>query len=273
MRLLLLLIFSGFTGIASAQYYFNDLLTTKQTNKQYKLLKDNSIQQVTAKSFEADGTLSEDFSLTQQLSQNSTVITTTSEHAGSDKTISIAQYNNNKIKKSTDSSDHIKSTTTYAYNNNDVLSITTVTEDVFMNNNSTEVHQWMYENSVPVKMLLIKNSIDTTVVEFIKDSLGNIAEERWQKKGRTAETYFYYYNEKNNLTDIVRYNIRAKRLLPDFMFEYDEKGTLVQAIQVPQSSADYLIWQYVYNPNGLKQQELCFTKSRRPMGRIEYSYK
>jgi hypothetical protein len=267
MRLLLLLIFSGFTSMASAQYYFNDILTTRQTNKQYKLLKDNSIQQVTAKSFEADGSLSEDFSLTQQLSQNSTVITTTSEHASADKTISIAQYNNNKIKKSTDSSDHIKSTTTYAYNNNDLLSITTVTEDVFMNNNSTEVH------SVPVKMLLIKNSIDTTVVEFIKDSLGNIAEERWQKKGRTAETYFYYYNEKNNLTDIVRYNIRAKRLLPDFMFEYDEKGTLVQAIQVPQSSADYLIWRYVYEPGGLKLKELCFTKSRQPMGRIEYSYK
>lgn len=273
MRLLLLLIFSGFTCIASAQYYFNDILTTRQTNKQYKLLKDNSIQQVTAKSFEADGTISEDFSLTQQLSQNSTVITTTSEHTGSGKTISIAQYNNNKIKKSTDSSDHIKSITTYSYNNNDLLNISTVTEDVFMNNNSTEVHQWLYENNVPVKMLLIKNSIDTTVVEFIKDSLGNIAEERWQKKGRTAETYFYYYNEKNNLTDIVRYNIRAKRLLPDFMFEYDEKGTLIQAIQVPQGSAEYLVWQYVYNSNGLKQQELCFTKSRRPMGRIAYSYK
>jgi hypothetical protein len=273
MRLLFVLLFSGFTGIASAQYYFNDILTTRQTNKQYKLLKDNSIQQVIAKSFEADGTLSEDFSLTQQLSQNNTVITTTSEHTGSSKTISISQYNNNKIKKTIDSSDNIKSTTTYTYNNNDLISITALTEDVFMNNASTELHQWIYENSIPVKMLLIKNSTDTTVVEFIKDSLGNIAEERWQKKGRTAETYFYYYNEKNNLTDIVRYNIRAKRLLPDFMFEYDEKGTLVQAIQVPQSSADYLIWRYVYGPGGLKLKELCYTKSRQPMGRIEYSYK
>jgi hypothetical protein len=64
MRLLFLLIFFGVTSMVSAQYYFNDILTTKQTNKQYKLLKDNSIQQVTAKSFEADGTISEGFSLT-----------------------------------------------------------------------------------------------------------------------------------------------------------------------------------------------------------------
>ena len=65
MRLLLLLIFSAFAGIATGQYYYNDILTTKQTNKQYKLLKDNNIQQVTAKSFEADATANEDFLLTQ----------------------------------------------------------------------------------------------------------------------------------------------------------------------------------------------------------------
>src|SRR4026209_2465332 len=118
MRLLFLLIFVGVTSMVSAQYYFNDILTTKQTNKQYKLLKENSIQQVTAKSFEADGTISEGFSLTQQLSENSTVITTVSEHPGSPRTISTSQYNNNKIRKTVDSSDNIKSTTTYSYNNN-----------------------------------------------------------------------------------------------------------------------------------------------------------
>ncbi|QEC67221.1 hypothetical protein FRZ67_07900 [Panacibacter ginsenosidivorans] len=259
--------------MASGQYYFNDILTTKQTNKQYKLLKDNNVQQVSAKSFEADGTISEGFSLTQQLSEGSTVITTISEHPGSPRTISTSQYNNNKIRKTVDSSDKIKSTTTYSYNNNDLASISTITEDAFMNNSAIEVHQWIYENAAPARMLLIKNNIDTTIVQLIKDSVGNIAEERWMKRGTRVETYYYYYNTKNNLTDIVRYNIRAQRLLPDFIFEYDDKGTITQAIQVPQSSGDYLVWKYIYNPNGLKQKELCFTKEKQPVGRIEYSYK
>jgi hypothetical protein len=85
--------------------------------------------------------------LQQQLSENSTVITTVSEHPGSPRTISTSQYNNNKIRKTVDSSDNIKSTTTYSYNNNDLVSISTVTEDAFMNNSAIEVHQWLYENA------------------------------------------------------------------------------------------------------------------------------
>lgn len=273
MRIVFLLFFMCVSYCASSQYYYNDILTTRQTNRQYKLLKDNNVQQVIARSFEADGTPTEGFGLTQQLSEGSTAITTVTEHTGTGKTISTSWYNNNRIRKTLDSTENIKSTVTYSYNNNDIVSITTLTEDVFMKNSSVEVHQWMYENGAPVKMLLIKNNIDTTTVDFIKDSTGNIGEERWTKKGRRLETYFYYYNAKNNLTDIVRYNIRAKRLLPDFLFEYDDKGVLTQSIQVPQGSADYLVWQHQYNANGLKQKDLCFSKMRQPLGRIEYSYK
>jgi antitoxin component YwqK of YwqJK toxin-antitoxin module len=186
---------------------------------------------------------------------------------------SVSYYNNNKIKKTVDSSVNIKSTTTYTYNNNDLTSLNIVTEDTFMKNSSAETHLWFYENSLPTRMLLIKNNIDTTVIQFVKDSLGNVAEEHWIKKGRRVETYLYFYNDKNLVTDIVRFNLKAGRLLPDFMFEYDDKGTITQFIQVPQASADYLIWRYIYNPNGLKQQEQCFTKTKQPVGRIEYSYR
>lgn len=273
MRSLLVIIFLCFTGAAFSQYYYNDIITTKQTNKQYKLLKDNNIQQVTAKSFEADGTESDGFSLTQQLSQSSTIITTNSKFPSTGETITTSWYNNNKIKKSIDSTDKIKSTTLYTYNNNDLLSISTITEDAFMNNSSTELHQWIYDNNVPVKMLLIKNSTDTTFINFKKDEHGNVAEERWVKKNATIETYYYYYDEQQNITDIVRFNTRARRLLPDFTFEFDNKAAITQMIQVPQGSADYLIWQYIYNSNGLKQAEHCYSKTKQPIGRIEYTYK
>lgn len=273
MRIAILLLLIAITQGASAQYYFNDIITTRQTNKQYKLLKDNNIQTVTAKSFEADGSLTEGFLLTQEISDGASVITTTTEHTGTDKTISISNYTNNKIKKTVDSIPNIKSTTTYTYNNNDLSSITNITVDEFMNNSSTEMHQWFYENNIPAKMLRIKNNVDTTTILFKKDSSGNITEEYWVRNGRRIETYLYYYDDNNYLTDIVRFNLKAGRLLPDFTFEYDSKGTITQLIQVPQGSDDYLIWKYVYNPNGLKQKELCYNKLNRPVGRIEYAYK
>src|SRR5436190_20130371 len=69
MKLLLLTAFISIAHIVSAQYYYNDIITTRQTNRQYKLLKDNNIQEVNAKSFEADGRESEGFELSQQLSE------------------------------------------------------------------------------------------------------------------------------------------------------------------------------------------------------------
>ena len=122
-------------------------------------------------------------------------------------------------------------------------------------------------------MLLIKNNTDTTVIDFAKDEQGNIAEEHWKKKGRQIETYFYYYNIQRQLTGVVRFNLKAQRLLPDYLFEYDENGTLTQLTQVPQGSADYMVWKYTYLPNGLKQNELLFNKQKQPIGRIEYSYR
>ena len=122
-------------------------------------------------------------------------------------------------------------------------------------------------------MLLIKNNTDTAVIDFIKDEQGNIAEEHWKKKGRPTEKYFYYYNDEHQLTDIVHFSTKAQRLLPEYLFGYDDTGRLLQFTQVPQGSADYLVWQYAYLPNGLKQKELCSNKQKQHLGSIEYSYR
>ena len=258
---------------AYSQYYYNDILTTRQTNDQYLLLKNNHIQKVTAKSFEADGSLTENFMLQQNISSNSDVITTTAEYPSTGNSISTSYYANNRIIKTIDTVEKIKSTITYSYADNNLASITTTTEDNFMNTSSTEVHQWLYQNDQPVQMLLIKNQVDTTVIDFVKDDEGNIGEEHWNKKGRRTENYFYYYNQQHKLTDIVRYNTRAQRLLPDFLFEYDNNGALIKFTQIPQGSDDYLIWQYLYAPNGLKQKEMLFNKQKRNIGTIEYTYR
>ena len=85
-------------------------------------------------------------------------------------------------------------------------------------------------------------------------------------------TYYYYYDEKNRLTDIVRYNPRARRLLPDYVFEYDEDGRVSTVIIVPETGSDYEKWFYSYYENGLKGQEACYNKRQELQGRIEYQY-
>ncbi|HRI21786.1 MAG TPA: hypothetical protein PLA68_12570, partial [Panacibacter sp.] len=237
------------------------------------LLKANHIQQVTAKSYEADDEPTPDFLLEQRISGNGSLITTTTGYPSTGRSVSSSFYINDRISKTADSSENIKSTTTYVYDGNNIASITTITEDVFMENSLQEIHLWLYQNNLPVKMLLIKNNTDTTVIDLIKDGLGNVAEEHWKKKGRTIEKYFYYYNDQHLLTDIVRFNTKARQLLPEYILSYNNTGTLTQFTQVPQNSSDYLIWQYTYLPGGLKEKELCLNKQNHILGRIEYSYK
>jgi hypothetical protein len=258
--------------ISQAQYYYNDIITTQQTNQQYVLLKNNHVRQLSAKSYEADGETTENFALEQEVSGNGSEITTTSEFPSTGKSLSTSVYTNNKLTKTITNNDNVTSTVSYTYKNEHLESITTQTEDTFMNSSSQEVHQWFYENDQPVKMLLIKNNKDTTVIEFTKDEHGDIGEEHWKKNGRQVENYFYYYNDQHKLTDIVRFNAKAQRLLPDYLFEYDNNGILTQLTQIPQGSSDYLVWHYVYGANGLKQKELCFNKQKQPVGRIEYTY-
>jgi hypothetical protein len=123
-------------------------------------------------------------------------------------------------------------------------------------------------------MLRIKNKKDTTYVDFKLDENGNVTEETETRKRVTSRPYYYYYNDNNQLTDVVRYNDRAKQLLPEYMFEYSASDQVIQKITVPSNNSDYLIWRYQYNPQGLKIKEVVYSKhdKRNPLGKIEYQY-
>ena len=75
------------------------------------------------------------------------------------------------------------------------------------------------------------------------------------------------------MTDVVRYNKKAKRLLPDYMFEYSDANQVIQKITVPASGSDYLIWRYQYDAKGLKIREACFDRQKQLTGKIEYNYR
>ncbi len=121
-------------------------------------------------------------------------------------------------------------------------------------------------------MLKVKNNNDTTFIRLVQDEKGSIAEEHATRYNIDLPTVFYYYDTTAHLTDIVRYNRKAQRLLPDYLFEY-EGDKLATMLVVPEGSSDYQKWYYVYNEKGLKIKESCYNKQKELVGRIEYNYK
>ncbi len=266
---LLILLLPAF---GECQFYYNDIITTKQTNDQYALLIKNNIHYVSAKSFEADQTQTPDFKLEQSISKDGKSIVTTSASSNTGNTISTSFYENSQLVKTMDSSDNIHSTTLYEYDaDNNVARISTITTDNFMNSKSMETHVWIYADNLPVKMLLIKNERDTTSVEFEKENR-EVATETWKKSGRAIEKYFYYYNSAGMITDIVRYNAKAQQMLPDFTFDFDAQNRITTFTQIRSSASNYFTWLYEYLPNGLKDRESCFDKQKLPVGNIIFYY-
>ena len=121
-------------------------------------------------------------------------------------------------------------------------------------------------------MLRIVNDIDTTYVSFTIDAKGNVTEEYSTRKGVKSEPVYYYYDANNRLTDIVRYNTKARKLLPEYMFEYSADNKVIQKITVPANSSNYIIWRYQYDAGGLKTKEAVYDKYKALTGKIEYIY-
>ena len=122
---------------------------------------------------------------------------------------------------------------------------------------------------MPVKMTRIKNSGDSTSFIFFKDENNNISIE---KNTKTGDTYYYYYDGKNRITDVVRLNKFNQKMLPDYIFEYNNAGLVTQMTTTEEGGSYYYIWKYTYE-NGLRTREKCFSKEKRLMGTIEYEYK
>jgi hypothetical protein len=135
------------------------------------------------------------------------------------------------VLKTVDSSEAIISTTEYQYDGSGKLFLVkSSSTDSARRINETEIHRWEYNNGLPVRMLRLINNSDTTVVDF-KVEGGNVAEERSTRRGIKAEPVYYYYNASSRLTDIVRFNNKVKRLLPEYMFEYGPDGKVIQKLR------------------------------------------
>jgi YD repeat-containing protein len=259
---------------ANSQYYYKDLVAAADINRQMKTYASNNIRKVTAIGITPEGGPSSDFSEVYEINNSQLKITTRINQ-----TVSSLRHTFNDrglVVTTVDSSAGVKSTSTYTYDaSGKIISISNSATDADSSANfsQTEVHQYIYKDGRLDKMWRIINKTDSLEVRFVLDKNGNVIEEWNVKRGIFSDPINYYYDEKNRLTDIVRFNHKANRLLPDFLFEYDDSDRVIQKIATTTGQhVGYLIWRYVFDEKGLKTKEALFNKEKQLQGRIDYSY-
>jgi hypothetical protein len=258
----------------NAQYYYKDIIGTRETADLIKAYRTNKVNRVLLNSYDAENTKNDDFYVEQVFSLAEQSLKTISRSGVTNESvlISYADANGNVIK-TIDSSETITTTTIYNYTPEGILqSVISTSSDTTHITNQTEEHRWEYDNGKIVRMLRIKDKKDTAYISFKTDDRGNIIEEQSVRKGIVSEPVYYYYDSNNRLTDIVRFSNKAKRLLPEYLFEYSPANQVIQKITVPANSSEYLIWRYQYDNRGLKIREAVFDKHKQLTGKIEYLY-
>jgi hypothetical protein len=262
---------SAFT--AKSQYYFKDILLTRQNQENWKTYHDKKVREVDIHSIDANDEMTPGFICNLRISPDfSTITTFTKSNDIAASTLQAFYDTHGWMIKTIDTSESYNSTTDYSYNpQGEILSMNNTSLETDNRVSVSEKHLWKYEKGKPVQMIKIKDGTDTTLVSFTLDEKGNIAEERSVHGGLSLPTIYYYYNADSRLTDIVRYNQKAGRLLPDFVFEYNY-DRISSMLLVPTGSTDYQKWVYTYNSNGLKEGEICYDKKKQVVVKINYTY-
>lgn len=261
---------------ANAQYFYKDIWTIQQSNKEFSILKNENIRTISIKSFEDDGEPSDGFYCERKIDRNFTKSEMISRSYITQQSLLASIYNDKGwVLKTVDSSQTSLARSEYEYDSKGrITKVITFTKANDEKGGISETHQYFYnEAGRPDKMIRRKNNADVSVVNFTVDEKGNVIEEQELVKGIKGKKFLYYYDDKNRLTDVVRYNTRAKRLLPDYMYEYNQQGQIKQMIATDDNINNYFVWKYTYNDQRLRDSEKCYSKEKRLLGSIQYEYK
>ena len=259
---------------ANSQYYYKDLVAAADITRLMKTYTANNIKKITAKGITPEGSPAAQFSEVGEVNETTLKVTTNNNKAIS--TLKFSFNDRGQLISSVDSAINVKSTSTYVYDaNGKIISISNSATDTDSSGDfsQTEVHQYIYKDGKLDKMWRIINKTDSLEVRFVTDENGNVIEERNFRRGVLADPVYYYYDDRNRLTDIVRFNYKANRLLPDYLFEYDDNDRVIQKITTTSgNNIGYLTWRYLFDEKGLKTKEALFNKDKQLQGRIDFSY-
>ncbi len=277
MKYLFSILFSLSLYSLKAQFFYNDIIGTVETNARMGLLVKQQIGSVTATGFDERGAKNPDFNEWQEISEDGRLMKITTRNKFYKNTVYYRFDAQQRLVSVTDSSNTGYTLTTYTYqaNNNYPVAVNSINRDQSQEFDDTEAHVWEYgSDGLPVKMLRIKNNIDTAEFRFGRDEKGKVADEQLYRKGKKfGDPIYYYYGDNGMLSDIVRFDKYEKMLLPETLFEYDAAGRLAQKMVVTSNrTRDYMIWRYAYNASGLRTKEVLFDKNKKQTGRIDYAY-
>ncbi len=272
---LLLFLFCAIGLVSPAQYYYKDILSNNQLMTDMTAYKLNKVKVINIKSFEDDGSPSEGFFCQKRFSKDygKAELFTRSNISGA--SLLTSTFNNKgQLLRTHDSSIISVTTNVYSYDASGRISsiLSTVrSQDDDFTNEIVEEHIYSYnDQDKPLQMIRVKNRKDSTVILFAPDEQGNVGIE---KDTKTGTKFFYYYDAKKRITDIVQANDLKTGLVPDYIFEYNNSaGLLSQMTTTEEGGNYYFVWKYTYD-NGLRVKEKCYSKERRLMGSIEYEYK
>lgn len=259
---------------ASSQYYYIDIVGSKETSGIMQTYLKNKVNHVVLTSYDETNSIIKDFSVEQVFDEAKKVLKTITRSSEDHQSLLLSYLDaNNLVTNTIDSSDILVSSTQYNYDpSGRLLSLNTSSRDSSGRSYETEQHIWNYNNGKIIGMLRIKNKRDSSFIAFKTDENGNVIEEQETRRGNKADPVYYYYDASNRLTDIVRYNKKVNKLLPEYMFEYSPANQVIQKITVPANSNNYLIWRFQYNNQGLKTKEAIYNKQKQLTGKIEYQY-
>lgn len=260
---------------AFTQYYYKDIVTTQIAAKERQSYEELKVRKIIVHSFEADGQPSPGFFCEKVLAKDHRKHTSyiRSEQAG--KSLQVVQFNNEgQLISNSDSSENTAYRSTYTYDEQQRLiavhSYNRASDEDF-NDLITEAHIYEYEKAkLPVRMWRIRNGKDSTEIKFLHDDKGRITDEIELKENGLH--YYYYYDSRGRLSDIVKYHVVRDRLLADYMFEYNSAGQVTQMTTIGDGATNqYWVWKYTYN-DGVKIIEKCFDRGKTLVGYVEYEY-
>ena len=262
------------SSTASAQYYYDDIVNNKQILSDVAVLKEKKIKGVKVTSIEPTGEESEGFTCQKKINRDFTEVEIYTATNDSYPNTFISYFNKaGLLQKTVDSSEAGATTIVYSYDDGKRLVSINSSKHFATDDDAGvvfEKHLYKYNAAgILEQMTLVKNNRDTTLYFFQPDDKGNVAIE---KNSKTAEIYYYYYNTKNQLTDIVHSYSFQKKLFTEYSFEYNYAGQLIKMVTSEKEGAYFFTWRYNYE-DGLRTNERCYSKEGRMLGSVEYKYK
>jgi YD repeat-containing protein len=261
-----------------AQYYYQDIWNTRQTGQNMSLLKEREVRVQEVQSLDASMNTDTDFKCQRVLSANYRQMRSITRSPATGLSVMTSTFSTKgQLTKTVDSTESSITTIQYRYDTagrlTDInsVSLSQVGGQKFR---ITDSRIYQYNPQGYLVSMVHKKSLgaDSTTVLFKTDQQGRVTEEQEYGKSIRSPRIYYNYDSQGRLTDVLRYHAGKKRMLPDYMFEYDAQQRLSQMTTVNAETSNYTIWRYQYDANGLPLKEECYGKQKELLGIVKYKY-